>query len=204
MKKVIFNGKSFTLASNGRYYYNSRLRKSLHQVVWEYYNGEIPKGYHVHHIDHDGLNNDISNLKLMEEKEHLKYHADLQDKEKLREHAEKIREKAIEWHKSTKGREWHKEHYEKMKDKLHVEIELVCQECGKTYKTTKHDSKFCSNKCRTKHRRKSGIDNETRICKHCGKEFVVNKYSKSQYCSISCGRKDYWKNHLKDSPTLQE
>ena len=45
-----------------------------HQYVWEQHNGVIPKGYHIHHIDENKLNNDIKNLELMTESDHHKYH----------------------------------------------------------------------------------------------------------------------------------
>lgn len=48
--------------------------KFLHRLVWEKYNGEIPKGYQIHHIDENKLNNDISNLSLISPQEHTKHH----------------------------------------------------------------------------------------------------------------------------------
>lgn len=35
---------------------------------------EIPKGYAIHHLDHDSLNDDPSNLALMEKHHHLAHH----------------------------------------------------------------------------------------------------------------------------------
>lgn len=46
-----------------------------HRVVWEAAHGPIPKGYVIHHIDGNGKNNDLSNLRLMTQKEHLSMHA---------------------------------------------------------------------------------------------------------------------------------
>lgn len=48
-----------------------------HQVVYcEAYNLKIvPEYYVVHHLDHDKLNNKLSNLVLMEEAEHGLYHS---------------------------------------------------------------------------------------------------------------------------------
>lgn len=47
-----------------------------HIVVYCEANGltEIPEGYVVHHIDLDKLNNDLSNLVLMTNSEHIKLH----------------------------------------------------------------------------------------------------------------------------------
>lgn len=38
---------------------------TLHRYIWLVERGEIPKGYHVHHIDGNVDNNTISNLALM-------------------------------------------------------------------------------------------------------------------------------------------
>lgn len=46
----------------------------LHRLIWEKHNGEIPKGYQIHHIDGNKLNNDISNLQLISAEEHTRLH----------------------------------------------------------------------------------------------------------------------------------
>ena len=48
--------------------------KQMHHYVWEKHNGIKPKGMHIHHIDGNKDNNDISNLRLMTNSEHLKLH----------------------------------------------------------------------------------------------------------------------------------
>lgn len=52
-------------SANG-YYYMSLSNKmwSVHKVLWVLYNGDIPKGYVVDHIDRDRSNNLIDNLRL--------------------------------------------------------------------------------------------------------------------------------------------
>lgn len=42
---------------------------SVHKIVWESFNGPIPKGYEVDHIDGDPNNNALSNLQLITHKE---------------------------------------------------------------------------------------------------------------------------------------
>lgn len=163
--------------------------KRLHVYVWEKYNGAVPKGYHVHHIDHDTDNNDIENLQLIEKFKHLQYHARLQDKKWLKQNLdENARPKAVEWHKSEEGREWHRKHYEEMKDKLYTTVHIKCAECGKETEAgiSGAGNKFCSNKCKTMHRRKSGIDNILQKCEICGKEYNTNKYNPARYCSKEC------------------
>ena len=45
-----------------------------HIAVWEAANGPRPKGYVVHHIDGDHLNNALDNLQLMTHWQHAKHH----------------------------------------------------------------------------------------------------------------------------------
>ena len=46
--------------------YSNRKRKCihLHRFIYELKNGEIPEGYFIDHIDGNGLNNQIENLRL--------------------------------------------------------------------------------------------------------------------------------------------
>jgi hypothetical protein len=37
----------------------------VHRIVWEWFNGDIPQGIHVDHIDGDKTNNHIDNLRLL-------------------------------------------------------------------------------------------------------------------------------------------
>lgn len=48
--------------------------KTIHRMVWEYYNGKIPEGYVIHHKDENKLNNSIDNLQLLTRKEHKILH----------------------------------------------------------------------------------------------------------------------------------
>ena len=57
-KHQYFNGKMFTRDEDTGYYLCSSKsadgsRKRMHVYVWEYYNGFVPSGYHVHHKDED-------------------------------------------------------------------------------------------------------------------------------------------------------
>lgn len=78
-----FNGLYYYLYKGEKYY--SKGNRKLHRVVWQFYNGEIPKGYDVHHVDENRANNDISNLMLRKSSRHrsqhtTKYHAENKDK----------------------------------------------------------------------------------------------------------------------------
>ena len=184
------DGYKFRKDKKSGYWLCSTLHKRLHVYVYEKCNGEIPKGYQIHHIDHNKDNNDISNLMLLTRKEHNKIHKkemSEQQKQKLRDNLNKnARPKAIEWHKSEEGRKWHKEHYNKNKDKLHINYEFICNVCGKKFESSQANSKFCSNACKSKFRRINGLDLITKKCKICNKEFKTNKYRPAETCSRKC------------------
>ena len=191
-KYQYFNGLRFTRDDKTGYYLNSTIRKRIHRYVWEYYNGEIPDGYQIHHKDGDKSNNSIENLELLKKSDHCKLHGDLltEDQREWRRNNLNIvaRPKAIEWHKSEQGHLWHIQQYEKMKDKLHIIVKCVCVNCGREF-DGHSNSRYCSNKCRSSYRRKTGVDSIQAVCAICGKPFIKNKYSNTMTCSKSCGAK---------------
>lgn len=193
-KIAYFNGHRFTRDERTHYYLASHLidgkRKRLHVYVWEYYNGPVPSGHQIHHIDEDKSHNDIDNLDCKTMHEHLSYHSkkSLQDERHKRLFHERGIEAAKAWHKSEAGHEWHKAQYEKVKDKLHVSHEFTCEYCGKKFMSTNTVSKFCCNAHKTYARAKSGVDNINAVCVICGKMFTKNKYDKKLTCSRECGR----------------
>lgn len=147
-----FNGESFYLC--GQYF--QRKGKRLHRTVWEYHNGEIPKGYHVHHIDGNRSNNMLENLALMRGRDHLSGHMSSDERRKQsRITVRKAIAAAPAWHKSKEGFDWHSQ-----KAKAYWESapmnEYVCTYCGKTYQTRNVSHKgnhFCHANCRAAYRR---------------------------------------------------
>ncbi len=79
-----------SLTNNG--YMRVRINGELvleHRYVWEKHNGQIPKGYQIHHIDEDKLNNKIENLQLMKNSEHQKLHKQPRNKSgRFKQHKE--------------------------------------------------------------------------------------------------------------------
>ena len=182
-----FNGISYHLYKGERYY--SRHTTRMHTAVWEYYNGEIPNSFHIHHIDSNPENNKIENLCIRNAKEHLSEHSKIwheNNKEKTKTHLAKIRPLASEWHKSEVGRAWHREHAKTFNFGA-VDYGVVnCEVCNNEFKKKTSYQRFCSNKCKSKYRRTLGIDNIQKKCKLCDKLFTANKYSRVEFCSKSC------------------
>ena len=71
-----FNGKRYYLDRKGYWRCTARAQGKtyMHRDVWEKANGPIPRGKHIHHVDEDKGNNDLSNLVLLSDWEHQKYH----------------------------------------------------------------------------------------------------------------------------------
>ena len=76
---VFRNNEKMSPVNNGIGYLQIKLRKNkkrfnryIHRIVWETFNGLIPKGFEINHIDHDKSNNSLSNLELVSHRENLK------------------------------------------------------------------------------------------------------------------------------------
>jgi len=188
-----FNGKTYKLYQGERYF--SRGCKRMHVSVWEVYNGKIEKGFHVHHKDKNRWNNKIENLALKERAIHQREHFQERRKEnpEFFVNLQKIGEqKAREWHGSEEGREWHKVHAKNNTAFVHTkDIERQCECCGGKYMSCilqQKTARFCSNKCKSKWRRKQGVDSIERQCANCSKLFKTSKFSKATHCSIKCAK----------------
>ena len=185
-----YNNVKFTRDDDTGYYLNSTLRKRMHVYVWEQNYEKVPKGYEVHHKDFDRSNNDISNLQLLTVSEHKRLHGNLLTEEQREWRRNNINEKArpqaIEWHKSEEGRKWHKQQYLNTRDVLHKKLPYTCIQCGKEF-LGEYGSKFCSNACKSAHRRKMGVDLVEKECIICGKKFMTDKNKKICTCSRTCG-----------------
>lgn len=155
-----FDGVSYYRC--GEYFQRKGVR--LHRTVWEYHNGPIPRGYHVHHKDEDKSNNDIANLVLKEGHDHLREHmSDHSRVDVARKSIEKARKAASEWHGSEGGLAYHsalgKQNWEKRE--IHT---YICTECGTEFQT-KHiynesQNRFCHQNCRARygHRKRKAAE----------------------------------------------
>lgn len=187
-----FNGERYTRDEKTGYYLGTHEpRTRMHRAVWQYYNGAIPKGYHIHHKNGNKADNSIENLELMPASAHLSLHQKEQNYEMQVERMNHAREFASAWHGSKAGREWHKQHYEQMKEALYQKTNFVCSNCGTVFEgnVNGHKNHFCSNKCKSAYRRKTGADNIEKVCPVCKKHYMRNKYDKGIFCSRKCAQK---------------
>ena len=144
VESVVFNGRTYRRypesdnPAHRRYF--ARAGHRLHRDVWVHHNGPIPEGMHVHHIDGDTGNNNISNLACITKDEHWDEHRAEQSKRSSTPEQiallARIRPSAAAWHRSPEGIEWHKQHAKASlaktwgKPKVWVEKPFQCAWCG--------------------------------------------------------------------------
>jgi hypothetical protein len=182
-----FGRRFYKLKRDGYWYSTDSPRVYAHRWVWMNIHGKIPKGCHIHHKDKDRSNNSIENLELMNASCHLKLHMTPERRERHRISFSKIRDLAKLWHSSDEGRAWHKYHAIKCKLGKWEPRKHSCSQCHNEFFSTKRsNTKFCSNKCKSKWRRYTGLDDISKTCGRCGTVFQNSKYSKQKFCSRMC------------------
>lgn len=184
--------------------YFVRGNRMLHRYIWEKFNGKIPKGCHIHHIDGNCSNNDISNLKCVTIKQHIsqEHKLTIEQLQKCRQNLQQnALPKAIEWHKSEQAKQFHSDIGKKSWGNF-VPTLKHCIVCGKQFydRSRQQSGKFCCGACASKYARNVKT---TKECEYCGKKFVTNKYYPARCCSRSCsakmghvGRKSSYNNLL--------
>jgi len=133
----------------------------LHQYVWWLHNGYIPKkedGLTIHHKDEDISNNEIENLEVLPNSEHLVKHWILDREQRLYislKNFDKARIAESEWCKTPEGKEIKKKIGEDSWNNPNNYTTLVCEECGSEFvvhvsclNREKNKTRFCSQKCR--------------------------------------------------------
>jgi hypothetical protein len=194
-KFQVISGLRFCRDEETGYYRNGTHQKLAHRYAWEQCCGAIPEGFHVHHIDRDRGNNDISNLLCLSAEDHKQLHID--EDETFQRRAQRaawfkrrVMPKAKDWHRTEEGRAWHRQHVRNSLAKAWEPVDLNCSVCGARFQAIpRAGSRFCTNKCRAKYRRDSGLDNEVRSCVHCGKDFTCNRFKKTRYCGPTCANR---------------
>lgn len=172
-----FNGLNFGKGASTQHLTRNNF---IHRVIWEYYYGKIPAGYDIHHIDHNPLNNDISNLQMLTKKEHAAIHLALKPKEYVCEYCGKTFIATSKIPARYCSKNCKAAHLRKIKGLPHYKKK--CLVCGKEFVTTNNRQKYCSKECSYVPLTKAPIQ---KICKVCGKSFATKKESR-KYCSVQC------------------
>ena len=68
----MFNGVKFTLRNNGYLARTDGNRELMHRYMWKFYNGEIPAGFEIHHINENKTDNRLENFELISKAEHTR------------------------------------------------------------------------------------------------------------------------------------
>lgn len=129
---------------------------SLHRMIWTCYNGEIPEGYDIHHIDFNKNNNDISNLIALPKSVHQSLHARINGKKTHKNRGKfncvncgKIFEANDNGHNLYCSKKCLEEY---RKNVLYAE-NRICKNCGKEFSAYKYGhQKFCCHECSAKFR----------------------------------------------------
>lgn len=189
-----FDGIRFIRDDQTGYYRGHKAHENkpilMHRYVYEYYNGKIPKGFHIHHKNGLKWDNTKSNLELIEHSAHASMHGhnpSEEVREFMKENMDRQRPLTKAWHASAEGHEWHRKHAMECKRKgwSRAIVEITCLECGAKVLRLE-GTKFCCLAHKAKWRRRQGIDNVERSCARCGHPFSCNKYSDAIYCSRKC------------------
>ena len=181
MDEKFFNGKRFTRF--GKYWRSSR--RFLHRAVWELHRGPIPEGYHVHHKDGDRENNGLDNLELKRGRQHLSDH----HKGHTRRPDAALAALPA-WRASAEGQRHMSEMGRRNAVHLQTTGQFVCECCGVPFVAVRTgNNRFCSNACKAKSRRRSGVDKVDAVCPVCAAAFRTDRFRPSQCCSRGCGRR---------------
>jgi hypothetical protein len=145
---VELNGEKFyrnpdSKRREDREYYHSA-NKRYHVALWEHHHGPVPSGYVIHHIDHNSLNNDISNLSCMLKGEHLSLHKKGRPHPRTKEHNDHL-QKAV-WTPERRAELSEKNRIRWAKQRAEAK-EVICTFCGKTFKSPSGKAKCCSVRC---------------------------------------------------------
>lgn len=229
---IVFDGHRFVRNKKTGYYLSSKQIKNnkryrLHRYVWEYYHGEVPEGYCVHHIDGNKNNNGILNLTIIPKGKHVQHHSlEKHNNEEWhnfwRKRFEPVRQKGTDIYKHNKEKRSlaAKKAWKTIRQTREPAI-IKCAVCGKEKKTYYPERTcYCSKKCYQKAFRKNFkekhgycYDKYVRpkrikpkkepkpktviICAVCGKPKETYLPEQTKFCSRACKARHYRAEKMK-------
>lgn len=157
---LVWNGQIYRRHPNHknrsmRLYYMATTapRNYLHRDMWEYHNGPIPDGWHVHHADGDALNNVISNFSLLSPSAHAALHA-----KEIRQVDAVCNQCGTAFMATFSRAKWCsaacKERYRRINGTAYkrprkpFSVEKECRQCGSHFTSKKPWGVFCSSACK--------------------------------------------------------
>ena len=193
-----FNGVTYLKDRQGHF----TAGRGIHRTVWAYYNGEIPDGCEIHHLDGNKANNNVENFQCMTHNEHMKLHAKYrripqQEKTFICQYCGK------EFVAKNLGHNLYcsAKCFEKARPPRNTTTK-ICAWCGQPFEApTGKKNPCCSISCGKKlaWEKRRQTQSQTKICKFCGKEFS-SAATNAVFCSKSCQNKHWKKNHGNPNP----
>lgn len=178
-----FNGRVYKRSGKSGKHFRCVVVHYIHRDVWEFHNGVIPDGYHIHHKDGDPENNDISNLECLSQSDHHKKHWK-EDYESMSAHAKTNILTAAHRTRSVDEREaMSKRSKEFWAEK--PQGNAICKWCEQEFKSKMSKlAKFCSRRCTKMWHWRNARDE--RDCVVCDKKFIAQRSTKTRTCSVWC------------------
>lgn len=182
-----FDGTKYNKSAKGFFSRNA----SIHRVVWAYFNGEIPEGYDIHHVDGNKGNNNIENLQCMTAGDHQRLHIARGEKFPTKKKRFVCEVCGKEFYTVDRNVQRYCSPHCRDVSRYHREMtSKTCEWCGKVFETAHPESRFCSPACGAQSRYQNALIKK--ICPVCGKEFERVKSEQSETCSLSCRTRLMW------------
>lgn len=136
-------------------------RTYLHRDIYEREHGPLDPGMHVHHVDHDPLNNSIGNLVAISASEHAALHVlEAERREATCDECgadfPAVHDRARWCSPACKERRRRREGTAHVRPKVGPMWDpRQCEECGNNYYARKPWARFCSSACKQRAGRKA-------------------------------------------------
>lgn len=139
-------------------------RTYLHHDIYVHAHGPIPKGWHVHHINHDPTDNRIENLAALSPEAHAALHGReldvlIKQCDECGQDFSARRDRARWCSPACKERRRRKEGVAYVRPRVEPMAEQrTCEECGTAYVAVKPWQRFCSSPCKQRTNRRERRD----------------------------------------------